>query len=233
MFTLAPSLLASDFSNLDSEIKKVYMDGKGCEYLHLDVMDGIFVKNISFGLPVIASIRKVCDIIFDVHLMIVNPIRYIADFIDAGADIITFHYEACGGNAECGMRNAESIDEEEVLKTINLIKNHGVKCSISIKPDTPVDVLLPFLAQLDMVLLMSVEPGFGGQKFIDKCMDKIKDLHKIKTEKNYNFMIEVDGGINFENVKEIKYAGANIIVAGSSVFKSENIRETIERYMNV
>jgi len=217
--------LASDFSNLESEIKRVYMDGKGCEYLHLDVMDGVFVKNISFGLPVIASIRKVCDIIFDVHLMIIKPIRYISDFIKAGADMISFHYEAC-----------DNI--EEILQTIDLIRRgdpcgRPVKCSVSIKPDTPVDVLLPFLDKLDMVLIMSVEPGFGGQKFIDKCMDKIKELHKIKTEKNYDFIIEVDGGINFDNAKEIKDSGANIIVAGVSVFKSENIRETIERYMYV
>jgi ribulose-phosphate 3-epimerase len=220
MFILAPSLLASDFSNLESEIKKVYMDGKGCEYLLLDVMDGVFVKNISFGLPVIASIRKVCDIIFDVHLMIVNPIRYITNFVEAGADMISFHYEACD-------------NYEEVLKTIELIKKYNKKVSVSIKPDTPVNVFLPFIDKLDMVLVMSVEPGFGGQPFIDKCMDKIRELHKIKTDNNYNFIIEVDGGVNFENAKTIKEAGANIIVAGSSVFKSVNVRETIERFMGV
>ncbi|MCL1857907.1 MAG: ribulose-phosphate 3-epimerase [Oscillospiraceae bacterium] len=220
MFTLAPSLLASDFSNLENEIKRVYMDGKGCNYLHLDVMDGVFVKNISFGLPVISSIRKVCDIIFDVHLMITKPIRYIHDFIEAGADMISFHYEAC-----------DNI--EEVLKTIDLIKNNNIKCSVAIKPDTPVDVLLPFIDKLDMVLIMSVEPGFGGQKFIDKCMNKIKELNKIKSENNYDFIIEVDGGINFDNAKEIKDSGADIIVVGTGVFKSENVKETIERYMNV
>ena len=220
MFVLAPSLLASDFSNLENEIRRVYMDGKGCEYLHLDVMDGIFVKNISFGLPVIASIRKICGIIFDVHLMIVNPIRYIRGFIEAGADMISFHYEACD-------------NLEEVLKTIELIKNNNIKCSVAIKPDTPVDVLLPFLDKLDMVLVMSVEPGFGGQKFIDKCMDKIGELDKIKSENGYNYFIEVDGGINHDNAQEIKDSGANIIVVGSGVFKSENVKETIERYMNV
>jgi len=220
MFTVAPSLLASDFSNLEREIKRIYMDGKGCNYLHLDVMDGVFVKNISFGIPVIASIRKVCDIIFDVHLMIINPIRYIPEFIEAGADIITFHYEAC-----------DNI--EEVSKTIDVIKNHQKKCAMSIKPETPVDVLLPFLNKLDMVLIMSVEPGFGGQRFIEKSLDKIKELYKIKAEKNLNFDIEVDGGINFDNVKEIKDAGANIIVAGSSVFKSPDLQETIKRFMRV
>jgi len=220
MFILAPSLLASDFSNLESEIKKIYMDGNGCAYLHLDVMDGVFVKNISFGIPVIASIRKVCDIIFDVHLMIINPIRYIPDFIEAGADIITFHCESCD-------------NYEEILKTINLIKKYGKKCGISLKPDTPVDVLLPFLDKLDMVLIMSVEPGFGGQKFIERSLDKIRELYKIKTEKDLKFDIEVDGGITLENVKEIKDAGANIIVAGSSVFKSQDIRETIQRYKDI
>ena len=220
MFILAPSLLAGDFSNLENEIKKVYMDGKGCQYLHLDVMDGVFVKNISFGLPVIASIRKVCDIIFDVHLMIINPIRYISNFVEAGADMISFHYEACNNG-------------EEVLNTIELIKNYNKKASVSIKPDTPVNVLLPFIDKLDMVLVMSVEPGFGGQPFIVKCMDKIRDLNKIRTDNNYKYIIEVDGGVNFENAKTIKEAGANIIVAGSSVFKSPNVKETIERFMGV
>ena len=220
MFILAPSLLASDFSNLESEIKKIYMNGKGCKYLHLDVMDGVFVKNISFGIPVIASIRKVCDIFFDAHLMIVNPIRYIREFALAGSDSITFHYEACDNS-------------REISETIDLIKSYDKKCAISIKPDTPVDVLPPYLDKLDMVLVMSVEPGFGGQPFINKCMDKIRELNKIRSENNYNFIIEVDGGVNFENAKEIKDSGADIIVAGSSVFKSDNVRETIERYMNV
>jgi len=220
MFILAPSLLASDFSNLEHEIKKVYMDGKGCKYLHLDVMDGVFVKNISFGIPVITSIRKICDIIFDTHLMIVNPIRYIKEFSEAGADIITFHYESCD-------------NEKEVLQTIELIKYHGKKCGISIKPNTKTDVLLPFLDKIDMILIMSVEPGFGGQKFIENSLCKIKELYKIKTGKNYIFDIEVDGGITLENVKKIKEAGGNIIVAGSSVFNSQNIAETIEKFMNI
>ena len=218
MFILAPSLLASDFSNLESEIKKVYMDGKGCQYLHLDVMDGIFVGNISFGVPVISAIRKVCDIIFDTHLMIVNPIRYVPDFIKAGSDIITFHFEACD-------------NAEEIFKTIDLIKSYNKKCAISIKPATPVNVLLPFLDKLDMVLVMSVEPGFGGQKFIEESLDKIKELYKIKTEKNYKFDIEVDGGITLENVEKIKEAGANVIVAGSGIFKSENVSGTIDKFM--
>ena len=225
MFILAPSLLASDFSNLESEIKKVYMDGKGCPYLHLDIMDGVFVKNISFGIPVVASLRKVCDIIFDVHLMIIKPIKYIERFIDAGAEIITFHYEAC-----------ENIDE--VLKTIETVKNYNkngktCKVSVAIKPDTPTDVLLPFLDKLDMVLPMSVEPGFGGQPFIEKCFDKIAELNKIKAENNYKYLIQVDGGVNFDNAKKLKDLGANIIVAGTLVFDSPDVAETIERFMNV
>ena len=217
MFILAPSLLASDFSNLESEIKKVYMDGAGCAYLHLDVMDGVFVKNISFGVPVIASIRKVCDIVFDTHLMIINPIRYIPDFVGAGSDIITFHLEACE-------------DADEIRQTIKLIKQSGKKCGISIKPATPASALCPYLADIDMALVMSVEPGFGGQKFMEGSLEKIKELRKIKTEKNYSFDIEVDGGITLDNIKEVKAAGANVIVAGSSIFGAKDIAETIERF---
>lgn len=220
MVILAPSLLASDFSSLGSEIKKVYMDGAGCRYLHLDVMDGMFVKNISFGAPVIASLRKVCGIAFDTHLMIINPIRYIPDFIEAGADILTFHFEACENPAE-------------IIKTVNSIKNRGKKCGLSIKPATPVSVLLPFLDKIDAVLVMSVEPGFGGQKFIRGSLEKIGDLYKIRTEKNYRFDIEVDGGITLENAKEIKAAGADVIVAGSSVFKSPDTGAAIKRFMDL
>ena len=219
MFILAPSLLASDFSNLESEIKKVYMEGAGCAYLHLDVMDGVFVKNISFGAPVVASIRKVCDIIFDVHLMIINPMRYIADFVKAGADIITFHLEACEG-------------ADDIRQTIELVKNLGKKCGMSIKPATPTDALLPYLADLDMALVMSVEPGFGGQKFMMGALNKIEELRKIKTEKNFSFDIEVDGGVTLENLRKIKAAGANVIVAGSSIFGAANVSATIERFMD-
>jgi ribulose-phosphate 3-epimerase len=217
MIILSPSLLACDFANLEREIKKVYENG--CEYLHLDIMDGVFVKNISFGLPVISSIRKICDIIFDVHLMITEPARYIKEFAEAGADIINFHVEAC----KC---------EREILETINLIKKYEKKCAMTIKPGTPAEILEPFLAQLDMVLVMSVEPGFGGQKFIESSLGKLKYLSDIKRAKNYNFDIEIDGGVNFENISRIKEAGANIIVAGSSIFGAEDIRAAIERLKN-
>lgn len=220
MFILAPSILASDFANLESEIKKVYMGGRGCGYLHLDVMDGVFVPNISFGAPVIASLRRVCDIVFDTHLMIVNPIRYVADFADAGADIITFHTEACDGAGE-------------ILKTIDSIKARGIKCGLSIKPATPAGALAPFLDKIDMALVMSVEPGFGGQRFIEGSSEKIKELHEIKTGGNYGFDIEVDGGITLENVKKVRDAGANVIVAGSSIFGAENISGAIEAFMGI
>jgi len=219
MFILAPSLLASDFANLEDEIKKVYMDGEGCEYLHLDVMDGVFVPNISFGAPVIASLRKICPIIFDTHLMIVNPIRYVADFIKAGADIVTFHFEACEGAGE-------------ILETIDAIKALGKKCGVSIKPGTSADVLAPYLEKIDMALVMSVEPGFGGQKFIESSTDKIEALYKIKTEQNYGFDIEVDGGITLENAGKVKAAGANVIVAGSSVFGARDVGEAVKRFKN-
>jgi ribulose-phosphate 3-epimerase len=213
MVILSPSLLACDFSNIEKEIKKVYENG--CEYLHLDVMDGMFVKNISFGIPVIAAARKVCGIIFDVHLMIVNPIRYIREFAEAGADIINFHVEACE-------------NEKEISETLDLIRQCKKKCALTVKPQTPAETLLPFIDRLDMILVMSVEPGFGGQKFIESSLEKIKYLSELKREKNYAFDIEIDGGVNFENISRIKEAGANVIVAGSSIFGADDIKSAIE-----
>jgi len=212
MIILSPSLLASDFANLESEIKKVY--DAGCEYLHLDIMDGVFVNNISFGLPVISSIRKVCDIIFDVHLMIARPARYIKEFAEAGADIINFHVEACESNGE-------------IYAALDLIKACGKKCALTIKPGTPAETLAPFLDKLNMTLVMSVEPGFGGQKFIENSLEKIKYLHEIKHANNYKFDIEIDGGVNFENIARIKQAGANIIVAGSSIFGAPDVKSAV------
>ena len=213
MIILSPSLLASDFTNLEREIKKVHKHG--CEYLHLDIMDGHFVNNISFGLPVISNIRKICDIIFDVHLMIAEPARYIREFAEAGADIINFHVEACKS-------------DDEIYETLDLIKSCGKKCALTIKPATPAEILAPFLDRLDMTLVMSVEPGFGGQKFIESSLDKLNYLSDLKRKKNYNFDIEIDGGINFENITRIKEAGANIIVAGSSIFGASDIKYAIE-----
>ena len=206
MIVLSPSLLASDFANLEREISKVYENG--CEYLHLDIMDGVFVNNISFGLPIISSIRKISRAVFDVHLMITNPARYVAEFANAGADIINFHVEACKSN-------------EEIFDTLKLIEKCQKKRALAIKPNTPVEVLAPFLGLLDMVLVMSVEPGFGGQAFIESSLEKISCLRDIKREKGYKFDIQVDGGVNLENVERIKKAGANIIVAGSSIFGAD------------
>lgn len=218
MIILSPSLLACDFANLEREIKKVYENG--CQYLHLDIMDGVFVKNISFGLPVISSIRKICNIIFDVHLMIAEPKRYIKEFAEAGADIINFHVESC----KC---------EAEIFETLNLIKKYEKKCALTIKPGTPAETLAPFFDRLDMILVMSVEPGFGGQKFIESSLNKLKYLSEIKRVKNYKFDIEIDGGVNFENIARIKDAGANIIVAGSSIFGANDIKTAIEKLKKI
>jgi ribulose-phosphate 3-epimerase len=177
-------------------------------------MDGVFVNNISFGLPVVSGIRKICDIVFDVHLMVSRPARYIKRFAEAGADIISFHTEACESGAE-------------ISHTLELIKECKKKCALAIKPGTPARTLDPFLAQLDMVLIMSVEPGFGGQKFMDGSLEKIEYLHELKQKNNYRFDIAVDGGVNTGNAMRIKNAGANVLVAGSAIFGAEDIKSAI------
>ena len=204
MIIISPSVLASDFSKLGEEVCRVY--SAGAKYIHLDVMDGIFVPNMSFGPPVIASLRKVSDAFFDVHLMITQPQRYIKDFADAGADIITIHYESCD-------------DPFEVVKQI---KSYGKKAAISIKPATPVNVLFPILDQLDMVLIMTVEPGFGGQKMIPETVEKVRELRSFAIENGIDVDIEVDGGITADNLKLVTSAGANVIVAGSAIFKAND-----------
>lgn len=200
---ISPSILASDYANLQSELKKCAT----AELIHIDVMDGHFVPNISIGAPVVSSIKKVCDIPFDVHLMISNPIDYVEDFANAGADIICFH-------TECNSDIEETID-----KIISL----GKKPALAIKPATGIDAVLPYIDKLQMVLVMTVEPGFGGQSFMESTMDKIVALRKI----NADIDIEVDGGINAETIKIASKAGANVFVAGSAVFKSEDPAETI------
>ena len=212
MAVIAPSVLACDFANLEREIKKVH--GYGCEYLHLDIMDGVFVNNISFGVPVISGIRKTCDIIFDAHLMISEPSRYIREFAEAGADIINFHAEACGS-------------EQEILDTLGLIKKYGKKCALAIKPATPAQALEPFLDIIDMALVMSVEPGFGGQKFIESSLGKLRRLAELRRAGGYNFDIEVDGGVTLGNAAQIREAGADIIVAGSSIFGAADMGSAI------
>lgn len=213
MMILAPSMLAADFKKLGEELKAI--EDNGAKYLHFDVMDGIFVPNISFGVPVLASIRSATKMVCDAHLMITEPIRYIEAFKKAGADLITIHLEAC----------------EDVDATIAKIREHEMKVGISICPDTPVSSLERYLDKVDMVLIMSVHPGFGGQSFIPASLDKIRELKAMIEEKNLSIDIQVDGGIGINNVEEVVKAGANIIVAGSAVFRgdaAQNTRDMLE-----
>lgn len=202
MLIISPSLLAADFTKLAEEIKKA--ERAGATYLHLDVMDGVFVPNISFGIPVIESLRKISSLTFDVHLMIVDPIRYIGAFADAGADLITFHYESC----------------DDPLAVIRAIKARGLRAAISIKPATPAELLFPLLDEVDMVLVMTVEPGFGGQKLIPETVGKVRELRTEASRRGLNLDIQVDGGINADNLPLLTEAGANVIVAGSAIFRA-------------
>lgn len=208
---IAPSLLASDFSRLGEEVKKV--TESGADYIHLDVMDGIFVNNITFGAPVIKAIRDYTALPFDVHLMIIDPSRYIEDFVKAGADIITFHVEA----------------EKNIENTIKMIKLHKKKVGLSIKPKTDVNSVIKYLNMIDLVLVMTVEPGFGGQKFLPEMMKKVEFLKREIQNKKLNTLIEVDGGINESTVKIAASSGADICVAGTSIFKSDDTKNAIQR----
>lgn len=209
MTIISPSVLAADFSKLGEEVNKVHK--AGAQYIHLDVMDGIFVPNISFGPSVIASLRKVSDIFFDVHLMITHPERYIKDYVDAGADLITIHYESTF----------------DVKGTVALIKSYGKKAAVSIKPATSPEVIFPLLRELDMVLVMTVEPGFGGQKMMPDMLKKVRAIREYAKENGIDVDIQVDGGITPDNVASAFEAGANVIVAGSAVFKAENPEKVI------
>lgn len=205
---VSPSILSADFANLERDIKLV--ERNGADWIHVDVMDGHFVPNITIGIPVVKSIKKVTSLPLDVHLMIENPEKYIEDFANSGADILTFHYEA--------------VKKENIKSLITKIKNLGVKAGLSIKPKTQPEEILEFLPDLDLVLVMTVEPGFGGQKFMADCAEKIKVIKPHATE--YLF-IQVDGGINEETGKTCTEYGANSLVAGSYIYKAENIKEAI------
>lgn len=202
---ISPSVLAADYANLEAELKKC--ERAGAELIHLDVMDGHFVPNISIGAPVIGALKKACSVPFDVHLMISQPLKYIEDFAKAGADIITFHVES----------------ESDVNETIGKIIDCGCRASLSVKPGTDIEAVYPYMDRLSMVLVMTVEPGFGGQSFMENMMPKIKKLRADFP----NVDIQVDGGVNPETVKLCAAAGANVFVAGSAVFKSENPAEAI------
>ena len=209
---ISPSILSADFSQLGSEIKK--LEEGGADLIHVDVMDGHFVPNLTIGPPVIKALRKHCKLMFDVHLMISPVHKYIKEYSDSGADIITFHPEAT----------------ENMKDTISLIKSLNKKVGVSLNPDSEINKISNYLDGIDLVLVMSVFPGFGGQKFIPEVLNKIKTLKELKDKNNYNFDIEVDGGVNFSNSKDILKAGANILVSGTTVFKENNgdIKKNIE-----
>ena len=210
---ISPSILSADFGQLGNEVKR--LESGGADMIHVDVMDGHFVPNLTIGPPVIKNLKKYTKLPLDVHLMISPVHKYIKDYAEAGADIITIHPEA-----------TDNLNE-----SVNLIKKLNKKVGVSLNPDTDIDALIDEIANVDLILIMSVFPGFGGQKFIPEIIDKIKKLKKIKEEKNYNFEIEVDGGINFSNSKEVLSAGANILVSGTTVFKENNgdIKKNIEK----
>jgi len=216
MLELSPSLLSADFTDLKSEIE--VLDKNGVKYLHLDVMDGMFVPNISFGPMIIKQLRPLTNMVFDVHLMIEEPDRYVQNFKDAGADILTVHYEAC----------------KHLHRTISYIKSLGMKAGVSLNPATNIDVLDYVLEDLDLVLIMSVNPGFGGQSFIPSAIDKIKNLKEKIIKRNLNVIVEVDGGVKTTNVKDVIEAGAELIVSGSDVFvdKENRIKAYKEIFKN-
>lgn len=209
MIKLAPSILSADFARLLEDVKKV--EEAGCEYLHIDVMDGHFVPNITLGPNIVKSLRKDVNMVFDAHLMIENPDMYIKDFAEAGCDIIVVHQEAC----------------KHLHRTIQNIKSYNIKAGVALNPATPIETIKHILKDLDMVLIMTVNPGFGGQSFIDSMIDKIRELKAIVVEQNLNIDIQVDGGIKPSNVADVVKAGANVIVAGSAIFNSSDIKETV------
>lgn len=210
MIKLAPSILSADFARLLEDVKKV--EKAGCEYLHIDVMDGHFVPNITLGAAIVKSLRKDVNMVFDAHLMIENPDNYIKEFADAGCDIIVVHQEAC----------------THLHRTIQNIKSHGIKAGVALNPATPIETIKYVLQDVDMVLLMSVNPGFGGQSYIPVVTQKIKELKALIDEMGLDIDIEVDGGVKPSNISEVVNAGANVIVAGSAIFNAGDIDEAVK-----
>jgi ribulose-phosphate 3-epimerase len=212
---ISPSLLSADFGNLQRDIEMV--NNSEADWFHLDIMDGVFVPNISYGIPVIKAVKKHAKKPLDVHLMIVDPDRYVEDFKKAGADILTVHYEAC----------------KHLHRTVQNIKLNGMKAGVSLNPHTPVHLLKDIIADLDLVLIMSVNPGFGGQKFIPNALNKIKELKQLIVDSKSNALIEVDGGVDSSNAKELIDAGCDVLVAGSFIFGAEDQMKTIKKIKNL
>lgn len=212
MIKIAPSILSADFSNLGQDIKNIELCG--ADMVHIDVMDGSFVPNITIGAPVVSAIRKCTNLVFDVHLMIENPDKHIGDFVKAGSDIITVHQEAT----------------RHLHRTIQTIKSYGVKCGVALNPSTSLNELEWVIGDVDMILIMTVNPGFGGQSYIESMTDKVKRLRYIIDKKGLDIDIEVDGGVSLNNVKMLSDAGANVFVSGSTIFNSKNIKETMDEF---